>query len=561
MAILRALKGANPGQLFPIEGEAAILGRHPECDIVLEAAAVSRQHARIVNVGGNYFVEDLASRNGTYLNGRVVVNRQPLAENDEIQICDLVFVFHEGPPTVPVPGTKAADVADVTAMMIDDEEPTGNSAIMSTLDISGGSSGLKLETNAQAKLKALIEIGQSLGKAVGLSDVLARLMDGLFSIFVQADRGFIILKDKETGKLVPRAIKHRRADDAATIRVSRTIINDVMKSREAILSADAASDSRFGMAESIIDFHIRSMMCAPLIGNDGRAFGVLQIDTQDPRSRFSRDDLDVLGSVACQAAFAVENAQLHESVLRERAMERELSLAHQVQQGFLPTAAPRLPGYDFFEFYEPANKLGGDYFDYVHLPGGRLGIVVADVSGKGIAASLLMARLSAETRYCLASEPTPDAAVGRLNRIFCDRSWEDRFVTFVLVVLDPVRHELTVVNAGHMAPLMRRRDGTVDSIAEADAKLPLGVDYDVTYIPSTHPISAGDCVVLYTDGITEAMNNADELYGRGRLLAQLRGDVEGVRALGLRILDDVKQFVGKRSQSDDMCLTCFGRGK
>jgi len=287
----------------------------------------------------------------------------------------------------------------------------------------------------------------------------------------------------------------------------------------------------------------------------------LQIDTQDPRSRFSRDDLDVLGSVACQAAFAVENAQLHESVLRERAMERELSLAHQVQQGFLPTAAPRLPGYDFFEFYEPANKLGGDYFDYVHLPGGRLGIVVADVSGKGIAASLLMARLSAETRYCLASEPTPDAAVGRLNRIFCDRSWEDRFVTFVLVVLDPVRHELTVVNAGHMAPLMRRRDGTVDSIAEADAKLPLGVDYDVTYIPSTHPISAGDCVVLYTDGITEAMNNADELYGRGRLLAQLRGDVEGVRALGLRILDDVKQFVGKRSQSDDMCLTCFGRGK
>jgi serine phosphatase RsbU (regulator of sigma subunit) len=528
---------------------------------VLEAAAVSRQHARIVNVGGNYFVEDLASRNGTYLNGRLVVNRQPLTENDEVQICDLVFVFHQGPPTVPLSNAKAAEEAEITAMMIDDEEPSSNSAIMSTLDISGGSSGLKLETNAQAKLKALIEIGQSLGKAVGLTDVLARLMDGLFSIFVQADRGFIILKDQETGKLIPRAIKHRRADDAATIRVSRTIINDVMKSREAILSADAASDKRFGMAESIIDFHIRSMMCAPLIGNNGRALGVLQIDTQDPRNRFSRDDLDVLGSVACQAAFAVENAQLHESVLRERAMERELSLAHQVQQGFLPTSAPRLAGYDFFEFYEPANKLGGDYFDYVHLPGGRLGIVVADVSGKGIAASLLMARLSAETRYCLASEPTPADAVGRLNRIFCDRSWEDRFVTFVLVVLDPARHELTVVNAGHMAPLMRRHDGTVDSVAEADAKLPLGVDYEVAYTSSTHPISAGDCVVLYTDGITEAMNNADELYGRGRLLAQLRGEVQGVRALGLRILDDVKQFVGKRSQSDDMCLTCFGRGK
>jgi serine phosphatase RsbU (regulator of sigma subunit)/pSer/pThr/pTyr-binding forkhead associated (FHA) protein len=560
MAILRALKGANPGQLFPIEGEAAILGRHPECDIVLEAASVSRQHARIVNVDGNFMIEDLASRNGTYLNGRLVVNRQPLAENDEIQICDLVFVFHLSPPTVELEGGNRA-AANPEAMMIDDEEPSSESAIMSTLDISGGSSGLKLETNAQAKLKALIEIGQSLGKAVGLSDVLSRLMDGLFSIFLQADRGFIILKDAETGKLVPRAIKHRRPDDAATIRVSRTIINDVMKSREAILSADAANDSRFGMAESVIDFHIRSIMCAPLVGSDGHALGILQIDTQDPRNRFSRDDLDVLGSVACQAAFAVENAQLHESVLRDRAMERDLSLAHQVQQGFLPTAAPLLPGYDFFEFYEPANKLGGDYFDYVHLPGGRLGVVVADVSGKGIAASLLMARLSAETRYCLASEPTPDAAVGRLNRIFCDRSWEDRFVTFVLVVLDPARHELTVVNAGHMAPLLRRSGGVVDSLAEADTKLPLGVDYDVVYTCSTHPITAGECVVLYTDGITEAMNKEGELYGRARLLSQFSNEVPGVRALGLRILDDVKQFVGNRSQSDDMCLTCFGRVK
>jgi serine phosphatase RsbU (regulator of sigma subunit)/pSer/pThr/pTyr-binding forkhead associated (FHA) protein len=560
MAVLRALKGSDPGHLFPFEGEVAILGRHPDCDVVLEAASVSRQHARIINVDGSYFVEDLASRNGTYLNGRLVVGRQPLAENDQVQICDLVFVFHLSAPTVALEGGKSAN-DDATAMMIDDEDQSGGSAIMSTLDVSGGSSGLKLETNAQAKLKALIEIGQSLGKAVGLSDVLARLMDGLFTIFLQADRGFIILKEPETGKLVPRAIKHRRSDDAATIRVSRTIINDVMKSREAILSADAANDSRFGMAESIIDFHIRSIMCAPLVGSEGKALGVLQIDTQDPRHRFSRDDLDVLGSVACQAAFAVENAQLHESVVRDRAMERDLSLAHQVQQGFLPTAAPRLAGYDFFEFYEPANKLGGDYFDYVQLPGGRLGVVIADVSGKGIAASLLMARLSAETRYCLASEATPEAAVARLNRIFCDRSWEDRFVTFVLVVLDPARHELTVVNAGHMAPLVRRSDGVVDAIAEADAKLPLGVDYDVTYTCTTHPITAGECVVLYTDGITEAMNKDGELYGRTRLLAQFHNEVEGVRALGLRILDDVKQFVGNRSQSDDMCLTCFGRVK
>ena len=194
----------------------------------------------------------------------------------------------------------------------------------------------------------------------------------------------------------------------------------------------------------------------PLINRDGNSLGVIQIDTLDPRNRFRQDDLDVLVSVACQAAFAVENAQLHEAAMRDQAMRRELAVAHEVQRGFLPSAAPRIPEYDFFEFYEPANQLGGDYYDYVELPGGRLAVVVADVSGKGISASLLMAKLSAETRYCLASEPSPAAAVGRLNRAFCDSGWEDRFVTMVLAVLDPRRHEVTVVNAGHLPPLLRR---------------------------------------------------------------------------------------------------------
>jgi serine phosphatase RsbU (regulator of sigma subunit) len=561
MAILRALKGTNPGQLFTVEGEEAVLGRHPECTIVLESPAVSRQHARIVTDGGQYYVEDLNSRNGTYLNGRLVASRQPLAENDEVQICDLVFVFHLRPPASDAP--NAGTVADpaAAAMMIEDERPPEGSAIMSTLDVSSSTSGVKVETNAQAKLKALIEISQNLGKSMGLDDVLGKLMSGLFSIFRQADRGFVILKEPETGRLIPKVVRHRRPGDADTIRVSRTIINNVMKTREAILSADAASDSRFGNAQSIIDFHIRSIMCVPLIGSDGIALGVLQIDTFDQRNRFNRDDLDVLASIASQAAYAVENAQLHESALRERAMERELAVAHQVQQGFLPTAAPQVPDYDFFEFYEPANKLGGDYFDYVQLPGERLGVVVADVSGKGIAASLLMARLSAETRYCLASEHSPEEAVNRLNRIFCDRSWEDRFVTFVLVVLDPGRHELTVVNAGHMAPLLRRGDGSIESLAEAESRLPLGVDYDVSYQTATISITSGDCLVLYTDGITEAMNDRGELYGRPRLLDALRSEVDGVRALGLRILDDVKQFVGHCAQADDMCLTCFGRVK
>ena len=269
----------------------------------------------------------------------------------------------------------------------------------------------------------------------------------------------------------------------------------------------------------------------------------------------------MLVSVACQAAFAVENAQLHEAAMHDQALKRELAVAHEVQRGFLPSAAPRIPEYDFFDFYEPASQLGGDYYDYVELPGGRLAVVVADVSGKGISASLLMAKLSAETRYCLASEPEPAQAMARLNRGFCDSGWEDRFVTMVLSVLDPRRHEVTIVSAGHLPPLWRSGTGVVEPVADAEGGLPLGVDRNADYAPCVMPLLPGDTLILYTDGITEAMNAKDELYGFPRLLAVLSSDADCVNLLGRHILDDVKRFVGARPQSDDMCLACFGRVK
>ena len=332
-----------------------------------------------------------------------------------------------------------------------------------------------------------------------------------------------------------------------------------MASREAVLSADAATDSRFDMAQSIVDFQIHSMMCAPLVSSEGRVLGVIQIDTTDQRQRFGQDDLEVLASVACQAAIAVENAQLHEIAVQEASLRRELAVAHRVQQGFLPSAPPQLDDYEFFDFYEPAKELGGDYFDYIPLPGGRLAIVLADVSGKGVSASLLMAKLSSEARYCLVSEATPAAAVSRLNGIFCGSRWEDRFVTLVLTVLDPARHEVCLVNAGHMPPLLRHGSGAVEQMCESVGGLPLGVSDGVDYEQVTAGLAPGDSLTLYTDGIPDAMNVAHELYGGGRLEAQLRASVDGVKALGQRILEDVRRFVGSQAQSDDMCVTCFGR--
>jgi serine phosphatase RsbU (regulator of sigma subunit)/pSer/pThr/pTyr-binding forkhead associated (FHA) protein len=540
-----------------LEGDRSILGRHPDCDIVLDVGAVSRHHAQVVRVEDDFFVEDLGSRNGTFVNGELIEGRYRLQDNDRVKICDLLFTFHPQPPTHETDSSTSA-TPDATVVVEDDVDTT-NSTIMSVLDVSTSDSALRVTIKPEAKLRALLEITESLGRTLSQEEVFPKTLDTLFKIFVQADRGFIVLRDQETNQLATKAVKHRRADMEEAIRISRTIVNQALDSREAILSADATSDSRFDMSQSIVDFHIRSMICAPMIDSEGHALGVIQLDTMDQKARFQQDDLELLASVARQAAFALENAWLHEHLLDQQALERDLHLAHRVQQGFLPDSAPVVEGYEFFDFYEAANQLGGDYYDYIELPGNRLAVVVADVAGKGVPAALVMAKLSAEIKYCLASEADPAAAINRVNTSFANSVADDRFVTLVLGMINLNDGSVVIVNAGHMPPLLRHSDQRVEPIGDDEAGLPLGIEADYIYEKTSIMLGPGESLVMYTDGLSEAMNPGDELFGLERLELEVAADATGVADLGRRILASVKRFAGDRAQSDDMCLSCFGR--
>lgn len=557
MAILRVVRGMNPGQTFPINRESVVLGRNPNCDIVLPFPSVSRHHARIFRQGDEYYIEDLNSRNKTYLNDKVVEQPSKLSENDRIRICDMEFVFQTGSPGE---GWRLGgrDLAS-RATIVEEELPDGASTVMSTLDVASTYLPSRLSVNPAAKLKALLAISQSLARVVALDDVLPKVLDALFVIFPQAERGFILLKDRRSNRLVPRAARQRRERAQQSMRISRTILQQVVEKKEAILSADAATDSRFEMAQSIMDFQIHSVMCAPLVSSEGEVLGVIQLDTSEQLSQFTQDDLELLASVACQAAIAVENAQLHEIALEQAEIRRELANAQRLQQGFLPAAPPEIPGYGFFDFYDPAKELGGDYFTYVRLPNGKFGIVVADVSGKGFSASLLVARLSAETPQLLLTEGEPAAALARLNEVFCESRWEDRFVTMVAAVLDPSIHEIEVANAGHPPAIVRRSDGKLDRAGEKVTGLPLGVLPGFSYRAEKLQLAPGESVVMYTDGITEAMNERNEVYGFERLERFLSSAPPYVEQLGEGLIADVREFVGTRFQSDDMCVVCFGR--
>jgi hypothetical protein len=318
-------------------------------------------------------VEDLGSRNGTFVNNERVNGRAILYEGDQILVCDqlLAFRLSEAPPSLggasPLHESSLSDPISVD----DDGSDNELASVMATLDLAPGTGSWRLSAKPEVKLGAMIEISNNLGKTFSVEEILPKLLDSLFKIFVQADRGFVVMRPKPDGPLVSVCDKLRRPDSEEKMRISRTIIEEAMRSRRAILSADAASDERFSMAQSIADLRIRSMICAPMIDGEGNALGAIQIETMNQRSRFTDEDLEVLAGVAGQAAVAIDNAKMHEQMIAQRALQQELEVAQQMQRGLLPAAPPEVPGYSFFDYYQSARQVLHEPAERRDRQGGR----------------------------------------------------------------------------------------------------------------------------------------------------------------------------------------------
>ena len=541
-----------------IDGETT-LGRHPDCTIVVDAGAVSRFHAKIVNRTGVFLLEDSGSRNGTFLNGQMLTQPTALKNNDILRVSDVEFVFatEEESSFNPSENEMTFDGAHFGIQMIDDQD-TESLRQASKVEFSNSPEGLKMTATPEAKLEALMNINRKLTGALAVDEVLPKVLESLFSIFPAADRGFVVLEDAD-GNLVPRWVKTRNPqEEAETVRISRTIIRQVMNAKEPILSFDASDDSRFDSAQSIADFSIRSMICAPLLDADGNSIGALQVDSTAGRGQFRDEDADLLAGVAAQSGVVIRNAKLHEQAMHQKEVEQDLKLATEVQQAFLPTKEPDIPGFRIASHYDAAHHIGGDYYDYIHLPDGRVAVVVADVVGHGVAAAMFMAKLSAETRFCLASIPDLSKAIETLNDNMSELQVE-RFITFLLVVIDPKLDHLSIVNAGHMAPLVRLgTDGSIYEPGEEESGLPIAIDTGMEYEQVDFSFAIGDVAVLYTDGINEAMDIQDEEFGiedLRRLTAQ-GGTADEIKD---RIVQDVLKFVGDRPPFDDMCMVVIER--
>lgn len=561
LILLKIPDGVNTSKLVNLTGETQIIGRDADrCQIVIPHHAVSREHAKIIVQNGAYFIEDMKSRNHTFVNSKQVENRVQLKSEDRIKICDFLFQFRDERVQKPgkLPSWMQKEQPDA-----EEGDPGG----MTTIEATQGKVSAQdfLQVAPADRLRALLDISTSLSKTLDLEPLLSQIADTLLGVFKQADRCFVLQLD-DAGRPIPRVVKsrHTHLDDT---RFSRTIVKKTLEAMQSFLSEDASSDAALGPAASIAEFKIRSVMCVPLANSDGRPVGAIQLDTQNRSKKFNTDDLNLLTIVANLASVAVEKARMHESVLAREKEQKEIELARTVQLGFLPQTVPVVEGYEFYSHYSPAQTVGGDYYDFVPLSDGRVAVVLGDVAGKGVPAALLVAKLSSEVKFSLVTESSAAKAISKLNDQMIRGGLQDRFVTLAAIILDPVAHQITIVNAGHMIPKLYKGSTRELSNAHSDEAtgLPLGVEPGFQYDATIMEMEPGDTITVYTDGVSDAMSPSGEMFGYDRVDRYLLPEMPSVaeaakpKRIGEKLVTEVRKHANGRAQNDDIAVVTFGR--
>ena len=562
---LSMTKGPEEGKVYYLNKEVMILGRQAACDIVIPVTSVSREHAKITHADGEFYLYDNESRNGTYLNNNRMdtkLSEVPLKNGDRIRICDVEFT---------VSGLEEGAQVSETQPQMEDLEADAGEEDAPSIEAAVANNNQVLDAQPAEKLRGLLEISANLSKTLELEPLLPKIADTLFQVFRQADRCFIILTDEgNPSRLIPKVLKTRRPQDEQNARFSRTIVKRCLESGEAFTADDASRSDAVGMSQSVVDFRIRSVMCVPLIGLSGKPFGVVQLDTQDRAKKFNRDDLSLLWCVANQAAIAMENAKMHQRALQEAnaraARDADMNLAKQVQSSFLPEFEPNIGSYTCKAYYKSAQEVGGDYYGYTELSGGRLAVAIGDVAGKGVPAALIMGKVSSETRFWLLTEPDVAEAVSKINTVLYPTLEKlCKFVTFEIVVIDPVSHKMVVVNAGHMMPLLLPGDGAEirDVVSDEITGLPLGVTDDVPFESREFEINPGDTLLLYSDGVSEAMSVKGDQFGMPAIKKVLSDNLGSTPAEIVQKMVEAldKHAAGREYPHDDITIVCIGRSK
>ncbi|MCM2256855.1 MAG: SpoIIE family protein phosphatase [Vicinamibacteria bacterium] len=414
----------------------------------------------------------------------------------------------------------------------------------------------------ELKYRLLLELAQRISRSLDLQDVLDHLLVSLRAAIPYDAAGVFVLRQSVPGAdalkshliagVARAGFGAPRADDPM-LRLGEGIVGHVIRTGETVLAPDVRRDPRYVVGRP----ETRAELAAPIVSN-AQVIGALNLES-DRAGAFTAADAELLEFFASAAALSIEKSLLHGQVLEKQRMEQQLALAHEVQRGLLPAGPPSVSGYDVAAVQLPTWTIGGDYYDYIPVADGRLGLVIADVSGKGVPAALIMATFRAALRSELRRRSGKGPLMQELNRLLLEAQGESRFVTAVYGSLDPRSGRFGYVNCGHNPPLLLRADGRAEWLDSGG--LALGMLPEVGFVSGTATLRPGDALVLYTDGVVEPTNGADEEFGVERLRqVLLRSRERSAAESVLAVVEATRTFTRRDRYDDDFTLVIVKRG-
>lgn len=532
------------------------IGRAATNQLVLSDHFSSGLHASIFPTERGYTLLDHGSKNGTFVNGRRVKGEIDLARGDEILIGSTKIHydrdFQSGVELVD--GTTFSHSSNTIIQVKDilKKPPSGTD-----FRLSEGSLDVERLRQDQKIIAVMGEVSQALIYHMPLDKLLNHIMDVLIR-YLPMDRGVLMLKNPADGHLSPKVVRVQSGVlKTQNIAVSKTIIRTAMEKNSAILISDIRSDERLAVQASVVQARIHSAMCIPLWNNQD-IIGLLYADRASLVDQFTEEDLKLMTLLANLAAVKIENARQIEVEAQLIRIEQEIKTAVQIQKNLLPKGNPSFEPYDISGSMKACHHVGGDYFDFLTLDDDRLGIVVADVSGHGVSAALLMASLGGALHEMFPLTPELGEMAAKLNEFVHARSDSHCFISFFLGVLDRVKNEMSYVNAGHNPPLHVDRQGRTRRLESTG--LCLGMLPAQDYEERAVPIEPGDVLCLFTDGIIEGRNSDKQEFGEERLAERLKGSVSlPAQDIMEGIYGDAFGFTACAEAGDDMTLVVVKR--
>lgn len=501
-------KGANARSL-QLRAQPITLGRATDNGLTFPGDAVlSRRHLSIEPENGNWFAVDLGSKNGTQLNGKPLTSRTQLKDGDILAAGGVTLTFSEEAATAELSHTVIFAPAR-------DEESSGRSSVRMSLQQAVAAPELSSVLAAPSvtgapRVQLLLDAGRELAGHRPLEELFPRILELALSA-VGAERGVLMTLDGSD--------LHVRANKGEGFRISTSVRDRVLLGRESLLVVDVSQDEALSASHTLVSSGVRSLIAVPLQTED-TVIGLLYIDASSFLRPFSHEDLTLVTVLANIAAVRIQHARFIEMVQAEKVLQHELRQAAEIQSGLFPREAPAFPGYDIAGMSVPCHAVGGDYFDYVQLEGGRLGVLLGDVSGKGLSAALLLAGLQARVHLLAEQSSTADALMLKLNPRIAAAWPGNRFMTLCILALEPSTGEFNYCNAGHNPPYLLRANGEVETLMAGGPVM--GILKNAPYSAASGVLQPGDTILLYTDGASEAENPTGKDLGEDGVLELLK---------------------------------------